>query len=409
MLLENYKFTTGGERELFRPDPNPISWLSAISIMLCMMTGNDANFFDQIFIYGVVNVACMCVLAAILNIVASYLFISTWRYNYGNQYAEIVKDTFGGGHQIVRIIYIITLLYSGITNISSIKNTLHMIAVPRLGQDSILANNYFIFYFLVTVCTVPFVFVHRFASLRWYFIWGNIAVLILLSTTIYNFVKSYKEDGFDPSGKFKLTTNSFWGLVQAFSFFTTLFWGQPFICNVATTLKKTTQSYVFNIVYSSTFFVAIVNFSIGLFSHFILWGETDDDFLYWLDQKSPITLVAQICSLINLLITNAGYLIIASKQIIQLFSQDVNRLCTFFGIIMVLFVCAAIDHFYTNGYDHIIELIGSITYSIMALILPPMLYLKAFKVKGVVGWVAVIHLIVCLTITGLIIRVYFLK
>lgn len=408
LLLEDYKFTTGSNRELFKLSANPINWFSAISIMFCMMTANDANFMDYLFEYGVVNVALMCAFAAFLNIAASYLFISTWRFNFGNQYADIVKDTFGWGQHTIRIIYIITLLYTSITNAASVHDTIRSVVDPRLGAGNILSNNYFIFYCIIPVFTIPFVFFKRFSSLRFYFMIANLAVLVILIATIFFFVDSYKVGGFDPQKKFTIVTGDFWGLIESFSAFTTLFWSQPFICNVATDLPKTSQNYVLSVVIFATIFVAIINFAISFFGHLNLWGEAgENDFLDYYSTENLFTPIAQVASIINLLITNSGYLIIAARQTIFLFSDTLNNISLLVGSVMAIFICGAFVYYYLNGYENIIELIGSISYSIMALILPPILYLKAFGVKKVLGVCSLIHLLLCLAITGCIIRTYF--
>lgn len=198
MLLNDYKFTVGSDRELFHVDHNPINWVTAMSIMFCMMTGNDANFMDVLFDYGIINVILMRILAAFLNILASYFFIYTWRFNFGNQYADIVKDTFGWGHNTVRIIYILTLVYSAIANISSLKTTLQMFIHPIYGDNTIFTNKYFVFFFITPLFTLPFVFFKKFVSLRFYFMIGDFAILTLLIGTIYFFVTSFKQEGFDP-------------------------------------------------------------------------------------------------------------------------------------------------------------------------------------------------------------------
>ncbi|EAY22096.1 hypothetical protein TVAG_457310 [Trichomonas vaginalis G3] len=145
-----------------------------------------------------------------------------------------------------------------------------------------------------------------------------------------------------------------------------------------------------------------------MFSHFYLWGEAEDqDILEFYPTDNRFTQVMQVASIINIIITNAGYLIIASRQFVQLFASEINFISIFVGAIMVIFVCGALDYYYESRYENIIELIGSITYSFMALLLPPILYIRAFKVKGLKGWSALIHLIICLAITGLIIKTYF--
>lgn len=406
MLLEDCRFTVGSKRDLFTLDSKPVSWLSAISIILCLMCSYDSQMMDSLYSVGVINALLACAIAVTMNNLASALFVRTWRFNFGTQYADIFQDTFGTGKTIVRIIYLITLVYSAFTTLVIGHDSILMFVEPLLGKDTIITNNYIIYYLITPLFILPFIAVKRFPSLRFFFLVGNIALLLILATSIYFFATSLKENGFNPDKKLKIFSKDFWGTVNGYSAWSVVFWAQPFLCNVAQFLPNTKQISIIGIMILTTFICAFINILMSLCYHFTLWGSCEsNDFLSCLPQKNWFTSVGQFGSAINCLVTGSGYVILAARELIYFFSDQITTLGMFFSSCCIVLLCIALSDYYDETLGKYIDFIGKLTFCIMATILPPILYLKAFRLRTAWGIIALIYLIFALALTCLTMKV----
>lgn len=400
MLLIDYKFMQGSERDLFTADSHPISSLSAILILFCMMTGDDANYFDSIYQNGIVNVLTIALFSMLINILSTHIFVRTWRFNFGLQYADVVQDIFNGGKTITRIIFIIALVYTGLVIQQCAEYNIRSIVAPHL-KNSYLTNSNIMNYVIIPLFILPFMLVKRFASLRYYLMLGNIGVLVVLVVSIYFFVKCYKENGFDPQKQFVMISKSFWGCYDIFSGFSSLFWGQPFLCAIASTLPKTSQKSVIATSVNATIIVFIVNLAISLFIHFTFWGTVgNDDALAYYDTSNIASIIGLIGSFFNNVITTCGYLYVASNELIQLFFSQASTFTRFFSSIIIYLFCCLLATYYVAPYSKYFDIIGKTCYLIIAYYIPPIVYLKAFRVKSGWGILSIIYLLFIICYTG---------
>lgn len=407
MILADYKFTIGSDRELFTLDSKPLPWTGVVSMILCLMSANDANFFDWMFEIGIVNAIGAMILSIIINCHGSAIFIRTWRFNFGMQYADIFEDTFGGGKILIHFAYIITLVYTSLSTMQSINNTLKMLVSHGKSDDSLLTNKYIVYYVIVPVFIVPFIFISKFSKFRFYFLFGNIGLLLVLITSIYFFVKSLQNDGFDPQKKLTIFGKDIWGTIDAYSSWSVLFWAQPFLCSVAKFMPKTKQRDTMNVIIISTVICAVINLGIALFAHFQFWGKAGtDDFLGLLERKNPMTIIGQFGSLMNLLISNCGYVTLAARELINIFFKDVTPEALFFSIFIIVLLCIVLIDYYDGEFQYYIDIVGKIAYLFMALILPPILYLNAFHLKQVWSYISIVDLIIACALTGFIIKLH---
>lgn len=203
-------------------------------------------------------------------------------------------------------------------------------------------------------------------------------------------------------------STDFWGTINAFSSFTTLFWCQPFICEIARYTKQTKQRYIIRIIYISTALVAIFNFCIALFGHFYIWGKAEDNYMLdYYPQKNILTILGTIGSLINCITTNCGYVLIVSQLMFKLFTDKLNTIGMFFGSIVFMSLAASLSFHYAGKFEFVYELIGSIVYSIMGLIVPSLLYLFTYGVCSATGISSLSFLLFCIAISILVIICYF--
>lgn len=402
MLLNDYKFTIGDNRELFTIDQHPISYFTALSILVCMMSGDDANYLDWLYKYGIVNVFVFALLAFVVNILSTQIFVRTWRFNYGLQFADVVQDIFGRGQYLVRVVFIISLIFTAIIIQQCVGYNLRTIFVPLIGH-SFITEHYPMYYLIIPIFIFPFMFVSRFVNLHIYFLIANLGMLVVLGVAIYYFVLYYKDNGFDPQKTFIIATKDFWGCVNIYSSFSTLFWGQPFLCAIAGTFSSTTQSHVISISVYSTIIVFVINIVISLFMHFTFWGSVgNDDALVYYEPNKTATIIGLVGSLLNNAITTCGYIYIASNRLVELFVHGVGRFTRFYASFVVYLLCCALQYYYTEKYEIYFDIIGTSCYLFIAYYIPPAVYLRAFKVKGVWGVISLIYLIFIICITVLL-------
>ena len=144
----------------------------------------------------------------------------------------------------------------------------------------------------------------------------------------------------------------------------------------------------------------------SLFYHFTLWGSADsNDFLSVLPSKNVFTSIGQFGSLLNCFVTSAGYAILAAKEIIYVFNDHITTSAMLFADLAVIFLCILIIDYYNGNGVFVIDFIGKICFFIMASILPPVLYLRAFKIRDAWGVFALVYLIVSLVLVALIMKV----
>ncbi|EAX85782.1 hypothetical protein TVAG_218670 [Trichomonas vaginalis G3] len=237
------------------------------------MSGNDSNYMDGLFSSGIINTALMAILAYTINCISTSLFVRSWRFESGNHYPDIVKEIFGHGRTIIRLIYILTLLYSAICNFSAVNYYYSLLGSRFADPQSHLNTPWIPYYLIIPVFTIPFCFVNRFVNLKYWFFIGNIGLLLVLATTIYFAATNIHEKGFDPENSKVLISWDFWGMVNSYSYFTTLLWGQPFLCEIARYAKKARQHYIISFIYVSSALVVVFNFAIAILSHFYFWGS----------------------------------------------------------------------------------------------------------------------------------------
>lgn len=410
MLLEDYRFTIGSSRILFTSETKPISSFMAISTIFAMMTRADALQMDIHFNVGLVNIIGTCLLAAAINMIASSLFIRTWRYEHGNSYADIVKDTFRHGQYIVRLIYIIALVYSSMLMIHHIETTIDSILVPYIGSETFYTNPNFLQYCIIPIFTVPLFLISQFVQLRFYLVFANIATIIMLAVMIYFFVRSVKNDGFDPEKKQILYSGKFWDTIHGMATWLVIFWGQPFMCVVAKSLPKKTQKSVINTMIVSILVAVIVNFSISLFGHLYYWGSTDEELMInFYPEKNIISNIGQSANLINCLITNGCYIYLAASEIVSMFGVVPTKLLTLISILTIEMFCRMCTEYFRGQNEHIFEMVGNISFLIMSLVLPPITYLKAFKLKEKWGYISIFFVIFAVAISAGIVYVHLLE
>lgn len=398
LLLEDFKIHNSNDRTLFVPEHHPISMFSAVNILFCLMSGNDANSFESLFKAGIVNITLVFLGSMILNIVSTSLFVRSWRYNGASNYPEIFHDIFGQGRKRIRFLYIIALLYSTVCNFGSIEDYWYFIQQKFMPKLTYLGSPWFVNYVIIIVCTLPTVLPERFVDLRFYFSIGNIAILLVVLTTCYFLATSVKDQGFDPQKKLVVTSKDYHTMLDGFATFSALFWGQPFLCNIAHNMKESTVNYMINSIRISTILVGIINFTIAITSYFYFWGKTDNDILMHYPKDNVFTWIGIFSSMINCIVTNCGYVSIGTQEFVSMFDESTSKVARAGACIVFICLASLLSVYYTDSHVYIYDLIGDTACMLMSLIIPTFLFVATFKFRSWWGYFSVFHFLLCLSI-----------
>lgn len=121
-----------------------------------------------------------------------------------------------------------------------------------------------------------------------------------------------------------------------------------------------------------------------------------------------MTQVGIVGSLINCLVTNCGYIMIGSHERCNLFCENHSIIGNLFSCVAFIALCATLAAYYNGSLEFVYELVSTISYAIMATIVPAILFISSFGFKKASSIFAIIFLLICITILVLSIINYFI-
>lgn len=165
-----------------------------------------------------------------------------------------------------------------------------------------------------------------------------------------------------------------------------------------------------NVVYSSSALAFIVNFAIPLLGHFHFYGICDEELITgFYDEKYAMTTVGHVGVLINALVTNAGYIFLASNELTQLFHKNESLFVKLWSYLTIILLNCLLLTYFEGRNELYFEIVGNISYLFFSLILPPILYLKAFKFREIWGFISVFFLVFAVALSCCIIYVHIIE
>jgi amino acid permease len=211
------------------------------------------------------------------------------------------------------------------------------------------------------------------------------------------FVRPQLDDGqFARTANIALFSSDFRKIMQSFGNFKTAFFAHPFVAPIVAEMEKPTRNRTLKLTWAVNITCAIITYSVGLLSYLFFTGiEPDDNIWYSLDPYAVEVIVGKFAILVVSLCSTAFFVWFCSQQIAAFIHPLAQNCHVAIGVIAtaMTFVYISLnligDFMMSLMYE-----IGSIAFSLLAFVLPPVFYLAQHKFSNVRWGVAALFVLV---------------
>ena len=405
LLFEDCKYgeSKPGSRLIFPHGGSTRSNASIVSVLVCFLVGCAALRLFDFTSAGVINVVVVGVAMLLLSQLSFSLFIRTWRYSRENDYTDLFKDAFNVNPIAISLLIILSAISLTVYFTGKIISVWKSLFKPFVSKGNIVMSDYLVGYILCGIFPIIACSIGSFISFVPLSYVANFCTLLAAVPLFIDFGKSLKIQGFDPTHQVKIATSDFWQTVDIITTFSMLFFVHPFIKFVAKFSVHKTQQSIENITWAANTINLVYNTVCIIIGYFNYMNKYPGKFYFdTMDPTSALAILAKVCTIINLTITNAGYYKLFTDQIAQMFhTTDTVLIVSIISnaTVAVLSVGASI----IGGIAAtIIDLIGSMSFVIVTFIIPAIIYLRMYKLSSFLGYTAIFLLVVGLVILVLI-------
>lgn len=383
-----------------------VSMFSAIMVLFNCGTSDDSLYMSYAFQVGVIESLVLCVSALLLTQCGLHLFITTWSYNSENSYVSIWKECFGNKTRFIpRILLLLAFIsLSAISTGDFLDQYNDLISYVDANHSTIFSSKYFSKFVLTFIFVFPSLFHNRFSSMKYASGVANLLLLISILCELWLFIKSTKENGFDPQKEIVYWSGDFKQAVYCMDVFNSLFFIAPFAAIISREIKEATRNKICKLTWYTSIASLFINLAGGYLGYFTFFSNQEDDsvFLNFEDQKQIPIIIGKLALLIKTILANNNYIYINAISLSDVVfpyseEQKVGRISS--GVV-VWFLTIFIT-FKGTKLLGLFDLFGSFSFVILAFILPSVYYLVIYKFKRpITSIIAILELFICAVVSG---------
>ena len=401
MLVADYRFRAHGHQndQLLIVDENSspkISWFSAFSLLIHVSLSTNYLGFGVLFDGGIVQTILICLVPLVMIQISFHIFFRTWVFGSEFSYSGIWVLVFGPTFSFLPSLLIVIALLDFPFNISSmVPKTLQTIIQSNLpSAPSFLSSKWFLIYAVNCVFVLPFLAARRFSTFRSVSFIGNLAFLTGLVALILAAMLQHGRLEGTPLPTFGGSMDH---AAALFSIINTAFFMHPVVAFVTQDMYNPTNGRTCGLVWTVCLVKLLLLIFIGLTSYYYYFGPGIGNayFSDLMGQQYTETIVLRMALVIKELLTNGCYVwMIAYLVTTILVPTNESQICVFLmGLAFLLFAISI--SFTSLQVRTIISMITSIAKVIVVQIIPPIYYLRLFKLKEPQWAFPAILLLVC--------------
>jgi len=209
---------------------------------------------------------------------------------------------------------------------------------------------------------------------------GVALVVAFASLVVFFFRTEYQATEFVREREIKLFNPTFSYVSQVFGNFNTAFFAHPYVGVIARELSNATRGRVLRLTWIVNIICAVFTYSVAFVSYLFFSGVEDgENIFYSLDPDAPEVSVGKIAVLVVSLCSTSLFTFFLSKRIAAFIDPYGEHHQATVGVtsVSLTLLCCAIDMMDDFGQALIFE-VGSISFSVLAFVFPPVYYLARF-------------------------------
>ena len=388
MLVADYRFRAHGHQNdqllIAGQNSSPkISLFSAFSLLIHVCVTTDYLRFGSFFGGGIVQTILICLVPVGVIQASFHIFFRTWVFGSEFSYSGIWVLVFGQGLSFLpSLLVVIAMLDFPFIISARVPKTLQAIIQSNLPDaPSFTSNKWLLTYVVNGIFVLPFLRAKRFSTFRFVSFIGNLSFLIGLVALIL--AAGWQHGRLQASPPLPTFGGSVDHGAALFSIMNSAFFMHPVVAFVTQDMYNPTNSRTCGLVWAACLVKLVLLIFIGMTSYYFFFGPGIGNayFSDLMGQQYTETIVFRLALVIKELLTNGCYVwMIASLLTAILVPTNESKVCVFLmGLAFLLFAISI--SFTSLKVRTIISVITSVAKVCVVQIIPPVYYLRLFKLK----------------------------
>jgi hypothetical protein len=367
------------------PGSSKVSFISAVLLISKAQLATDPFLISWCMHSGVILTFIVALVLMLTTQASMFVFTLCWHFGHSYSYSELWELTLGSRGQTFPLVLLLILYYT-----YNAVCAWEMYAYPQSflpvvwpGVPEILMDTWILVLIPTVLLIFPFSLVQKISELWSIAYLGFFATLVAFCALALHLVRCVEEIGFDPDGQLMWFNGDILVMLEAASSFASSYFLHPFLPLVLRDMERATVGRCMNVAWTCNILCLIVSFgSAALGSFFFTEVENYENIFDYLNPKAPEVIVGNIALYVISLATCCYYTQYLAKLFLILVlgyeteSRVANVLSTLVQITGYIF-----SVFMGDRVSETIVLIGDTGSYVLVYFLPPLFYLKQYKMQ----------------------------
>ncbi|OHT07897.1 Transmembrane amino acid transporter protein [Tritrichomonas foetus] len=402
MLVADHRFKIHGhtKNRLFfyqTSKKDMISFFSSVMILLHASIATDHLRLGQYFSIGILQTILIMLVPFLFSQLSFFYFFRSWVFGSKFTYQGVWSFVFGPTFKAFpHFLVIYSFLNHTFSLISLIPNLWSKVLTDVWSDvPSILVNEWFILYIIGFFTMLPFLFVRKVTSLTYASYAGNFCCAITIICILVDFFYHFRNIDFSHiklfGGSYSDSMSVLYKLNQAFFI-------HPLLQLVTEDMENPTNKRIHNLTWTVNSLKFAIFGGCGILTYIQYYakygGFYKGDFMSAYSPRSGITIIIEIVTYVNVILTLSFYEFVLANFFIDLFvvNKQTGPLTIWSGVSIFLLNCTI--HFTSENVNHILSIIGTVCTCLLVYILPPIFSLVLYKTKDLTWFICGILLLV---------------
>ncbi|OHT02994.1 Transmembrane amino acid transporter protein [Tritrichomonas foetus] len=333
---------------------------------------------------GVIQTFFFVICLLFLTELSFFIFIHSWIYERAYTYDQIWKELFGSHFSwLIQLLVIITYLsfviwnqYEQYAYYATFMNNVFP------NTPSIVTNHWLISYLLTFVVIVPTLFVKRLSNFTIISMISNFCHILSIICLITFYIRVAASD-FEKAEVIYFSSDSA-STFHTISILNSSLFFHPLLYYIIRDMENPTRCRAMKLTWITSISSCILHFVGGIFSYLCYPNDDGDCIFFYFDSMIPEIFIGQIATYIISILSSIFFSFFLAEQVSEFVyerSTQISRVPVLLSGISMILLGVGLN-FITEVVTTITDLIGSITCVLLTFILPPIYYLKQYKLSN---------------------------